>query len=264
MTNPHAAVTATSASPAPLALITGGSRGLGKSMALALAQRGMDVIITYRSAEKEARDVVASIEQLGRRGVALPLDVGDVASFDAFVTEVRAAIPGREGRTHLDFLVNNAGTGHHATVAETTERGFDEMVNVHFKGPYFLVQKLLPLLADGGRIVNVGSGLSRYSYPGQAAYGALKGAIDVLTRYLALELGPRRIAVNVVAPGGIETDFAGGAMRDPAMQQAVASQTALGRMGVPDDVGGVVALLLSPEARWINGQRIELTGGFSL
>jgi NAD(P)-dependent dehydrogenase (short-subunit alcohol dehydrogenase family) len=249
----------------PIALITGGSRGLGKSMALQLARRGTDVLLTYRSNRKEAEAVVAQIEQSGRRAAALQLDVSVAASFGPFVEQVRATLKGHWQRENFDFLVNNAGIGIHATFAETTEAQFDELVNVHLKGPFFLTQKLLPVLADGGRIVNISSGLARFALPGYAAYGAMKGAIEVLTRYQAKELGGRGIAVNVVAPGAIETDFGGGAVRDnKQLNDFVASQTALGRVGRPDDIGGVVAMLLSPENRWINAQRIEASGGMFL
>lgn len=251
--------------PSPIALITGGSRGLGRAMALQLAQRGTDVLLTYRSNRKEAEAVVAEIEKSGRRAAALQLDVGVASSFDPFVEQVRTVLKNHWQRDHFDFLVNNAGVGLHAAFAETTEAQFDELVNIHLKGPFFLTQKLLPLLADGGRIVNISSGLARFALPGYAAYGAMKGAIEVLTRYQAKELGRRGIAVNVVAPGAIATDFNGGAVRDnKQLNDMVASQTALGRVGLPEDIGGVVASLLSPENRWINAQRIEASGGMFL
>jgi len=248
----------------PLTLITGGSRGLGRNMALAVARQGHDVLITYRSQQAEAEAVVAEIEALGQRAAALPLDVGQSDTFDAFADAVRARLTawGREG---VDHLVNNAGMGVHAGFAETTRAQFDALVDVHFKGPFFLTQALLPLLADGGRIINISSGLARFALPGYAAYAAMKGAMEVLTRYQAKELGARGIAVNIVAPGAIETDFGGGAVRDNARLNAfVASQTALGRVGVPDDIGGVVASLLSPANRWVNAQRIEASGGMFL
>lgn len=249
----------------PIAVITGGSRGLGKNMALQAARRGIDVLLTYRSNRKEAEAVVAEIEKSGGRAAALQLDVGVTASFDPFVEQMRAVLKNHWQRERFDFLVNNAGVGAHAAFAETTEAQFDELMNVHLKGPFFLTQKLLPLLADGGRIVNISSGLARFALPGYAAYAAMKGAIEVLTRYQAKELGRRGIAVNAVAPGAIETDFGGGAVRDNKDLNAfVASQTALGRVGLPDDIGGVVASLLSPENRWINAQRIEASGGMFL
>ena len=249
----------------PIGLITGGSRGLGKNTALKLAEKGNDVILTYRSQQAEAQAVVAQIEKLGRRAVALPLDVGNSASFAAFTEQVRGVLKQQWQRERFNYLVNNAGIGSHASIAETTEAQFDELVNIHFKGVFFLTQKLLPLLADGGRIVNLSSGLARFALPGYAAYASMKGAIEVLTKYMAKELGPRGIAVNVVAPGAIETDFGGGAVRDNAQLNAfVASQTALGRVGLPDDIGGVIASLLSPDNAWINAQGIEASGGMFL
>ncbi|WP_454831671.1 SDR family NAD(P)-dependent oxidoreductase [Pseudoxanthomonas wuyuanensis] len=254
----------TSASPAPITLVTGGSRGLGRSMALALARHGHDVILTYRSNRSEADAVVGQIVQQGRRAVALPLDVADSGTFAAFAESVRGTLA-QWGRDSFDHLVNNAGIGVHAAFADTTPSQFDELVNVHLKGPFFLTQALLPLMADGGRIVNISSGLARFALPGYAAYAAMKGAMEVLTRYQAKELGARGIAANVVAPGAIETDFGGGAVRDNQQLNAfVASQTALGRVGLPDDIGGVVASLLSPDNRWINAQRIEASGGMFL
>jgi NAD(P)-dependent dehydrogenase (short-subunit alcohol dehydrogenase family) len=248
-----------------IALVTGGSRGLGKSMALALAARGVDVVLTYRSNQKEAEAVVAEIERSGRKAAALQLDVGVAASFGRFVEQVRDVLKNRWQRERFEFLVNNAGIGIHAPFAETTEAQFDELVNIQFKGPFFLTQKLLPLLADGGRIVNISSGLARFAMPGYAAYAAMKGAMEVLTRYQAKELGSRGIGVNIVAPGAIETDFGGGLVRDnKQVNDFIASQTALGRVGRPEDIGGVVASLLSPENRWINAQRIEASGGMFL
>lgn len=249
----------------PIVLITGGSRGLGRNMALQSAQHGIDVLLTYRSNRKEAEAVVAEIEKSGRRAAALQLDVSVASSFDRFVGQAREVLKSRWQRDSFDFLVNNAGIGIHAGFAETSEAQFDELVNIHLKGPFFLTQKLLPLLADGGRIVNISSGLARFALPGYAAYAAMKGAIEVLTRYQAKELGSRGIAVNVVAPGAIETDFGGGLVRDnKQVNDFIASQTALGRVGRPDDIGGVVASLLSPETRWINAQRIEASGGMFL
>lgn len=245
-----------------IAIITGGSRGLGQNSAMKLAQQGTDVILTYRSGEKEAAAVVAAIEKLGRKAVALSLDVGKSASFDAFATKVRDVLSKTWQRETFDFLVNNAGTGLHASIADTTEADFDELVNVHFKGVFFLTQKLLPLIADGGRIINISSGLARFAMPGSSAYAAVKGAVEVLTRYQAKELGARGIAVNTVAPGAIETDFRGGAVRDnPEIKKMIASMTALGRTGLPDDIGGVIASLLLPANGWINAQRIEASGG---
>jgi NAD(P)-dependent dehydrogenase (short-subunit alcohol dehydrogenase family) len=247
-----------------IALVTGGSRGLGKNTALKVAEHGSDVILTYRSSRAEAEDVVKQIERSGRRALALALDVEKSATFDTFVNQVRDSLQ-RWQSERFDFLINNAGIGIHASFTETTEAQFDQLVNIHFKGVFFLTQKLLPLIADGGRIVNLSSGLARFSFPGYAAYGAMKGAIEVLSRYLAKELGPRGITVNVVAPGAIETDFGGGAVRDnKQLNTMIASLTALGRVGLPDDIGGVIATLLGPENSWINGQRIEVSGGVFL
>lgn len=251
-------------SEAGIAIVTGGSRGIGRSTALALGERGIDVVLTYVSAEKEAHEVVSLLRNQGRKAVALQLDVGKADTFDTFVSTVRHELQRSWSRDSFDYLVNNAGTGGHASFAETSVAAFDELVAVHFKGPFFLTQRLLPLLADGGRIVNMSSGLARYAYPGLSVYSAVKGAIDVLTRVLAVELGPRRILVNSVAPGGIATDFGGGTMRDPELQKIVAAETPLGRIGEPDDVAGAVAMLLAPETRWITGQRIEVTGGYRL
>ncbi|WP_343683597.1 SDR family oxidoreductase [Asticcacaulis sp.] len=247
-----------------IALITGGSRGLGRNAALHLARDGVDVIFTYRSNFTEAQSLVAEIEALGRRAVGMPLDVGITTGFASFVAKVQETLTAW-GEDRFDYLVNNAGTGVHASFTDTTEAQFDELVNVHFKGPFFLTQALLPLMRDGGRILNVSSGLARFALPGYAAYASIKGAMEVLTRYQAKELGARGIAVNVLAPGAIETDFGGGAVRDNAGLNAfVASNTALGRVGLPDDIGGVVAAILSPGSRWINAQRIEASGGMFL
>jgi len=249
----------------PIALITGGSRGLGRSMALHLAERGVDVIFTYRAAAPEASEVRERIQALGRKAIALPLDVTAGGSFEAFVRTVAGELERTWGRKQLDYLVNNAGVALHAGIAETTPAQLDEIYNVHFKAPFLLTQRLLPLIADGGRVINVSSGLARMTIPGYAAYGAMKAAVEVLTRYAAKELGARKITVNVVAPGAIATDFSGGIVRDnPEVNQMVASMTALGRVGQPDDVGGAVAMLLAPESGWINGQRIEVSGGQGL
>lgn len=248
-----------------IALITGGSRGLGRNAALKLAARGVDIILTYRSRADEAAAVVAQIEALGRRAVALPLVVDAAAGFPAFAERVHQALAGTWQRERFDFLVNNAGMGINAAFAETTEAQFDLLMNTHLKGPFFLTQALLPLLNDGGRILNVSTGLARFALPGYAAYASMKGGIEVLTRYLAKELGPRGIAVNVLAPGAIETDFGDGAVRDNAQLNAfIAAQTALGRVGQPDDIGHAVAALLSEETGWITAQRIEASGGMFL
>ena len=245
-----------------IALVTGGSRGLGKNMALALAKTGNDVIITYNSNQTEADEVVDAIQTLGQKAAALQLNVGDVKGFDAFANALTSTLTEKWNRPSFDFLINNAGIGIHETFANTTEEQFDLLTNIHFKGVYFLTQKLLPVIADGGRIINVSTGLSRFSLPGYSAYAAMKGAIEVLTKYLAKELGSRGIAVNAVAPGAIETDFAGGVVRDnEQMNQGIAANTALGRVGLPDDIGGVVAFLCSEEGRWVNAQRLEVSGG---
>ena len=250
---------------APIALITGASRGLGKNAAQHLARHGSDLIVTYRTGADEAQALVREIEAMGRRAVALPVDVSRSGSFPAFAAEVKAALARVWQRETFDHLVNNAGSGIHASFADTTQAQFDTLVDVHLKGPFFLTQALLPLIADGGRIVNVSSGLARFALPGYAAYASMKGGIEVWTRYLAKELGPRGISVNVLAPGAIETDFGGGAVRDDAQLNAmIASQTAMGRVGLPDDIGGAVAMLLQPGNRWITGQRIEASGGMFL
>lgn len=248
-----------------IALITGGSRGLGKNMAMALAGDGTDVIITYHSNKEEAQNVVAAIEQMGRKAAALQLDAGNTGSFDSFFEAVSQLLSTHFGASHFDFLVNNAGTALYKPLMEMTEADFDTACNVHLKGVLFLTQKALPLMNDGGRIVNISSGLARFSYPGSGTYAAMKGAVEVLTRYMAKELGARGIAANVVAPGAIETDFGGGRVRDNAdINKMIADQTALGRVGLPDDIGGVVAFLCSEAGRWINGQRIEVSGGIHL
>ena len=241
-----------------ITVVTGASRGLGRNAALSIARQGGDVIITYQSRAQDAQAVVAEIEAMGRKAMAFQLDTGAVATFAPFAEQLRKALQQHWGRNSFDHLVNNAGHGDYALIADTTEAQFDRLGDVHFKGVYFLTQALLPLIADGGRIVNLSSGLTRVSYPGYAAYAAAKGAIEVLSVYLAKELGQRGIAVNTVAPGAIETDFGGGAVRDnPELNQSFAAMTALGRVGVPDDIGPMIASLLSADNRWINAQRIE-------
>jgi len=247
-----------------IAIITGGSRGLGRNTAVNLGHRGVDVIFTFRSNQTEAEGLIRELKAMGRRAAAFRLGTGAMRAFDAFVAEVRKTLESWDC-DRFDYLVNNAGNSLHAGFTETTETQFDEIFNVHVKGVYFLTQKLLPLMNDGGRIVNLSSGLARFSLPGSSAYGAAKGAVEVLTRYLAKELGPRGITVNVVAPGAIQTDFSGGMVRDnPEVNKRVAEMTALGRAGVPDDIGPMIAALLSDENRWINGQRIEVSGGMAL
>ncbi|SDL36796.1 NAD(P)-dependent dehydrogenase, short-chain alcohol dehydrogenase family [Catalinimonas alkaloidigena] len=248
-----------------IALVTGGSRGLGKDMALRLAEKGLDVVLTYHRKKEEAEQVVAAIAQTGRKALALQLDTSSVAGFETFMETLKSALRRTFGTDRFDYLINNAGTGHHALFAETTEAHFDALSQIHFKGVFFLTQKALALMHDGGGIVNISSGLARFSLPGASAYAAMKGAIETLTRYQAKELGARGIRANVVAPGAIATDFGGGAVRDNAeLNQRVAGMTALGRAGVAEDIGGVVAFLCTEEGRWINGQRIEVSGGMNL
>ena len=248
-----------------IAIITGASRGLGRSTALHLADQGVGIIGTYRSRSDEANEVVSQIEAEGGRAVMLQLDTGDSSGFDAFATSVGSTLQQTFDRSDFDFLVNNAGIGLNSPFSDTTEEQFDELVRIQFKGPYFLTQKLLPLIADGGRILNVSTGLARFTIPGNSAYAATKGAVEVLTRYLAQELGPRRIAVNTIAPGVIATDFSGGYVRDnPEINQHLAGTIALGRVGLPDDIGGAAAALLMDGSGWITGQRIEVSGGQNL
>ena len=245
-----------------IALITGGSRGIGKDIALSLAKKGVDILFTFHTNKVEAEATVAAITALGRKAFALPLNTADTSGFDDFFLRITSVLNTTFEAERFDFLINNAGTSLTAPITDTTEAQFDEMMNIHLKGVYFLTQKALNHIHDGGRIINISSAVSRISYAGASAYGIMKGAIDVYGRYLALELGPRGISVNVVAPGAI---FGGGAMEDtPAIRSYVTSFTALGRVGIPEDVGGVVAFLCSEDARWINGQRIELTGGVNL
>jgi NAD(P)-dependent dehydrogenase (short-subunit alcohol dehydrogenase family) len=245
-----------------ITLVTGASRGLGRNAALSIARHGGDVILTYQSRANEADSAVAEIQSMGRKARAFQLDTGDVAAFAPFADRLRVALQETWGRASFDHLVNNAGHGDYAPIGETTEAQFDRLVNVHFKGVYFLTQTLVPLIADGGRIVNLSSGLTRVTFPGYAAYAAVKGGVEVLTRYMARELGRRKITVNTVAPGAIETDFGGGAVRDnPEINKLFADMTALGRAGVPDDIGPMIASLLADENRWVNAQRIEVSGG---
>jgi len=248
-----------------IALITGGSRGLGRNMALAIAGKGMDVVITYNSNKEKADEVVKEIEALGRKGFAFQLDTRDVGAFDGFISDVTARLQETTGSPNFDFLVNNAGTALYAPIPDVTESQLAEIVDIHYKGVFFLTQKALPFLNNGGGIINVSSGLTRIIVPGSSVYAAIKTAIETHTRYLAKELGERKIRANVIAPGAIETDFGGGRTRDNKDINAwIASQTALGRVGLPDDIGGVVAFLCTDEAYWINGQRIEVSGGQSL
>lgn len=248
-----------------IALVTGGSRGLGKNMAIALAKKGINVILTYNSKKDEAEAVVAEVEKLGAKAVALQFNAGDIKGLDTFVEQVKGALKNVFGTEHFDFLINNAGIGMYGPVSSFSEDDFDALMNIHFKGVFFLTQKALPVMNDGGRIINISSGLARFSYPGYGAYASMKGAVETLSRYMAKELGARGIAVNVVAPGAIETDFGGGGTRDnPEVNKMIAGATALGRAGVPDDIGGVVAFLCTEEGRWINAQRIEVSGGMNI
>ncbi|MEJ5049239.1 SDR family oxidoreductase [Chryseobacterium culicis] len=248
-----------------IALVTGGSRGLGKNSALKIAQKGLDVIITYRSNKEEAEAVVNEIKSMGRNAVAFQLDTKDLKSFDAFVKNVTDHLQESTGSPHIDFLINNAGTALYSPITEVTEEQLDDVVDIHFKGVFFLTQKLLPFMNDGGGIINVSSGLARFATPGSSIYGSIKAGVEMLTKYMAKELGSRKIKANVVAPGAIETDFGGGRVRDnEEINAMVAGATALGRVGLPDDIGGVVAFLCTEDARWINGQRIEVSGGMFL
>lgn len=245
-----------------ISLVTGGSRGLGRNTALSISRRGGDVILTYRSDREAADGVVGEIEAMGRKATALQLDTSIVSTFPAFVTTLRDALTIGWNRDAIDHLINNAGHGEMADFAATTEAQFDLLFSVHVKGVFFLTQALLPVLRDGGRIVNFSSGLTRISFPGFSAYAAAKGAVEVMTVYMAKELGSRGITANTVAPGAIETDFLGGAVRDvPDYNKAFAGMTALGRVGLPDDIGPMVASLLGSDNRWVNGQRIEVSGG---
>jgi NAD(P)-dependent dehydrogenase (short-subunit alcohol dehydrogenase family) len=248
-----------------VALVTGGSRGLGRDMAIQLAKRDFDIIITYKSNEAEANKVVTTINALGKKAIALQLDVAKSSSYDGFISNLKAKLASDFSTNQIHALVNNAGTGLYASFENTTEEQFDEMVNVHLKAAFFLTQKSLPLLADGTSIVNITTGLARFSYSNYSAYAIMKAAIDSLTRYQALELGSRKIRVNSLAPGAIETDFGGGAVRDNKdLNNMIANTTALGRVGQPDDIGSVVAFLCSEDAKWINAQRIEVAGGIHI
>jgi NAD(P)-dependent dehydrogenase (short-subunit alcohol dehydrogenase family) len=248
-----------------IALVTGGSRGLGKNAALKIASKGIDVIITYQSKKEEAEETVNEIKELGVKAVALQLNVAESKTFDTFFVEVKNALKSVFNAEKFDFLINNAGVGIHASFAETSEEQFDTLVNIHYKGAFFLTQKALPLLNDGSGIINVSTGLARFATPGYAAYASMKGAMETLTKYQAKELGARGIRSNIIAPGAIETDFGGGVVRDnDQLNAGIAANTALGRVGLPDDIGGVVAFLCTEDARWINAQRIEASGGMFL
>jgi NAD(P)-dependent dehydrogenase (short-subunit alcohol dehydrogenase family) len=250
---------------AKIAIVTGGSRGIGRSVVESLARRGVDTIFTYHSHAADAETVVAAAKRAGASAVAAQLDAGAIAAFDAFVDRVKGALA-QLGAERFDFLVNNAGNNHHNMPFEkATEQELDSVYAVHFKGVFFLTQKLLPLIADGGRIVNISTARTRVAGPGGAVYASMKGAVEVLSRHMALELGPRRIAVNVVAPGPVATDFSGGIVRDnPVVNKQIADHTALGRAGVADDLGPMIAALLAEDNRWVNAQRIEVSGGVAI
>jgi NAD(P)-dependent dehydrogenase (short-subunit alcohol dehydrogenase family) len=245
-----------------VALVTGGSRGLGKNMAIQLAKKGFDVILTYNNNVNEAIKVVDEITAMGKKAKAIQLDVSNPKGFDAFVQSVKSSLTHDFKTENLFAIVNNAGIGAYTSIADTSEQVFDSMVNIHLKAPYFITQKLLPVISDGGSIVNISSGLTRFSYSNYAPYAIMKAAIESLTRYQAQEFGVRKIRVNTIAPGAIATDFGGGTVRDNKdLNNMIASTTALGRVGLPDDIGSVVAFLCSDDAKWVNAQRIEVAGG---
>ena len=248
-----------------ISLVTGGSRGLGKDMALSIAQKGVDVLLTYRTNEADASDTVARIQALGRKAAALPLDMSNFSALDPFIGQLTGVLQSTWHTTTFDYLVNNAGMGATIPFEQVTEAVFDEFLNVHFKGVYFLTQKCVPLLNSGGRIINISTGTTRFSNPGYSVYASMKGAIEVFTKYLAKELGAKGIGANVVAPGPVETDFNNAAIRsNPQMKERLSSLSPLGRVGAANDIGGVVAFLCTDEARWINGQRIEVSGGINV
>ena len=248
-----------------LAVVTGGSRGLGKDIALSLARKGIDVVLTYLTKKDEAEKVAAEIQLMGQKSVAMHLDVSDLSSFDSFLGNLSSSLKEHWNTGTFDFLVNNAGIGATIPIGQVTEQDFDHLMNIHFKGVYFLTQKAIPLLNDGGGIINISSATTRFSFPGYSVYASMKGAIEVFTRYLAKELGERRIRANVIAPGAIETDFNNAGLRNNPQRKAfIAIQTPLGRVGQADDIGSVVAFLCSDDSKWINGQRIEVAGGINL
>lgn len=248
-----------------IVLVTGGSRGLGKNMAVSLAKKGLDVIITYNTNKAEADNVVAEIVNLRQKACAFQLNVMETSNYDTFIELLTSTLKSNFNTDKIDFLINNAGFIHHVDYTETNEQQFNDMLQVHLKAPFFLTQKVLNIFNDHGGIVNISSGLTRFTTSGFSAYAAMKGAIETLTKYQAKELGERKIRVNIVAPGAIETDIMGGIARDnPEMNQYLASQTALGRVGLPDDIGGVVAFLCTDDAKWVNAQCIEVSGGSNL
>ncbi len=245
-----------------IALVTGGSRGLGKNMALELAKKGLHIILTYNSNEEKAKEVIKEIERLGQQAIAVQLNVTEFNNFEEFFVTIKESIKSKFGVEKIDYLINNAGIGINAPFAKTTEEQLDTIYNIQFKGTYLFTQSALNILNDGGGIVNVSTGLTRFALNGFSAYASMKNAIETLTKYQAKELGERKIRSNVIAPGAIETDFGGGAVRDnEKMNSFIASNTALGRVGLPDDIGSVVAFLCTDDAKWINAQRIEVSGG---
>ena len=247
-----------------IALVTGGSRGLGRDMALKLSKRGISVLLTYNSKKEDAEEVVAAVKANGVDATAIQFDAGTIGGYDSFIEQVGNTLKSSFNTDHFDFLINNAGVALYSPFAETTEEAFDNIINIHYKGVFFLTQKALPLINDGGRIINISSGLARFSQPGSSAYGSAKAAVESLTRYMAKELGSRGISVNVVAPGPIETDFNGAAIRNnPQLKERLASMSPLGRVGNADDVGSVVAFLCTDDAKWVNAQRIEVSGGIN-
>lgn len=248
-----------------VAIVTGGSRGLGRDMCFQLAKKGFDIILTYKSSENEAAKVVEKISGMGRIAKAIQLDVSDSKGFEAFVKRVKSSLKNDFATDYIFALVNNAGIAAYTSIAETSEEVFDLMVNIHLKAPYFITQKLLTLIHDGGSIVNVSSGLARFSYPNNAPYAIMKASVESLTRYQAQEFGSRKIRVNTIAPGAIATDFGGGAVRDKKdLNAMIAANTALVRVGIPEDIGSVVAFLCSDDAKWVNAQRIEVSGGIHI
>jgi NAD(P)-dependent dehydrogenase (short-subunit alcohol dehydrogenase family) len=247
-----------------IALVTGGSRGLGKDMAISIAKKGIDVIITYRSKEAEAQEVVKEIENLGQKAIALHLDMSLFDSLNDFVTTVKETLQIKWHTGSFDFLINNAGMGATVPFMDVTEELFTDFLNVHFKGIYFLTQKCVPIINSGGRIINISTGTTRFSNPGYSVYASMKGAIEIFTKYLAKELGVKGIGANVVAPGPVETDFNNAFIRsNPQAKAMMSSLSPLGRVGAADDIGSVVAFLCTDDAKWINGQRIEVSGGLN-
>jgi NAD(P)-dependent dehydrogenase (short-subunit alcohol dehydrogenase family) len=248
-----------------IALVTGGSRGLGKDMALALAKKGIDIVLTYRTNKKEAEEVIGEITESGRQAIALPLDISDINSFDLFISSLVSVLQKNWAVSTFDFLINNAGVGATIPIAQVTEEAFNNLLNIHFKGVYFLTQKSIPIMNDGGSIINISTGTTRFCVPGYSVYASMKGAVEVFTKYIAKELGDRGIRSNIVAPGPVETDFNNAAIRsNPQMKSFLSSLSPLGRVGQADDIGSVVAFLCSDDAKWINGQRIEVSGGINL